>query len=258
MFARREYWVESAPSTAIAVAQTTTPTAVTTTSASCSYPVSAAKAPVIPRSRLLSGTLHIAMKTSSPRIDNDVHALTPTTRSAARKQADLTNSLRAASCAVPDAWAISNALMYARPCLRRIPKALLPRNNTVNGENVEKSAAISCRGPSKHLPFGQDTSARNPLKESAASTRGVTAPKSRITIACATAIDSNGSPVDLKSNQTCARVADEMGHGKRNRSTSRSQSPSRCAGDSAEGSCAHPSPRRCRATPATVTPNDAR
>src|SRR6185503_14237101 len=212
----------------------------------------------MPCSRLLRGTLHIAMKTSSPKIDNDVHALTPTTRSAARKQADLTRSLRAASCAVLYAWVVSNALTYERPCFPRIPKAFAPRNSRLNGEKIEKSAAINCKGPSQHLPSGHETSARNPLKESAASIRGVTAPNSRITIASATPIDSNGSPVDLKSNQTCARVADAMGHGKRNTSTSRSQDLSRCAGDSAEGSSAHPSPRRCRATPATVTPNDAR
>ena len=79
----------------------TTPTAATTASASCSYPVSAATAPLITGSRLLRGTFHIWMKTASPNSDSDIHTLTPIAMSAARTQTDFTSTLRAASCAVP-------------------------------------------------------------------------------------------------------------------------------------------------------------
>ena len=83
------------------------------------------------------------MKTSSPKSDSDVHALTPIAMSAARTQTDFTSSLRAVSCAVPYAWVASNALMYARPCLRRIPKAFPARNNTINRESGAKSTGIA-------------------------------------------------------------------------------------------------------------------
>ena len=79
----------------------TTPTAATTTSESCSYPVSAATASVMTDRRLLRGTFHIWMKTASPNSGSDIHTLTPIAMSAARTQTDLTSTLRTASCAVP-------------------------------------------------------------------------------------------------------------------------------------------------------------
>ena len=82
----------------------------------------------------------------------------------------------------------------------------------------------------------------------------LTANSSGITIASATPIASTGSPLDFSSNHTCARVADEVGHGNRNRLTSQSGNPA--AG--VRGMAAGASPRRCRATPATARPNDAR
>ncbi len=82
----------------------------------------------------------------------------------------------------------------------------------------------------------------------------LTANSSGFTIASATPIVSTGSPLDLSSNHTCARVADEVGHGNRNRLTSRSGNP---APESRKWPPA-PSPWRCRATAATVRPNDAR
>ena len=83
------------------------------------------------------------MKTASPNSGSDIHTLTPIAMSAARTQTDFTSSLRAASCAVPYAWVASNALMYVRPCLRRIPKAFPARTNTMSSESGAKSTGIA-------------------------------------------------------------------------------------------------------------------
>ena len=71
----------------------------------------------------------------------------------------------------------------------------------------------------------------------------------KISIARAKPTASAGNPLDLSSNHTCALVADEVGHGNRNRLTSQSGYPSDPA---SRGTVATASPRRCRATPATV------
>ena len=47
----------------------------------------------------------------------------------------------------------------------------------------------------------------------------------KITIAIARPIASTGKPLDFSSNHTCALVADEVGHGNRNRVTSQSGYP---------------------------------
>ena len=73
--------------------------------------------------------------------DTDVHALTPTARSAASTQADLTSTLRPASRAVPYAWVASNALTYVRPCLPANTEGIAPEDqHDRQGEHRQTTA----------------------------------------------------------------------------------------------------------------------
>src|SRR5687768_11589387 len=72
----------------------------------------------------------------------------------------------------------------------------------------------------------------------------------KIRTASARPIASVGRPLDLSSNHTCARVADERGHGNRNRLTTHSGYPPVLV---SPGTVATASPRRCRATPMIVS-----
>ena len=174
--------------------------------------------------------------------DADVQTLVPTARSAASRQTERTSTLRPAIRAVPYAWVASNALAYVRPCRARMPKALPPRISTAGRENTATTTATSRVAGRVNTP------------ESATSSRVVTTNNSGITIASAPPIASTGSPLDFRSNHTCARVADVVGHGNRNRPASQSENPRH---STVRGMAARASPRRCRATPATVRPNDA-
>src|SRR5215510_6752704 len=163
--------------------------------------------------------------------DIDAHTLTPTAIRAASTQTDRTSTLRPARRAVPHGSVTSNALAYNRPCFQRIPKALLPRSGTASTENIPPMTAIT----------RNNSPARTLIANSSGFTRARINP-----------IASTGSPLDLSSNHICARVADEVGHGNRNRLTSHSGDPA----PDIQGTASGASPRRCRATPATVTTND--
>jgi len=82
-------------------------------------------------------------------------------------------------------------------------------------------------------------------------TATLTAKTSGFTIAITTPFASSGSPLDFSSNHTCARVADDVGHGNRNRLTNVSGNPA------PEKAVVAASPRRCRATPTTDIANAA-
>ena len=118
-------------------------------------------------------------------------------------QTDLTSTLRPANRAVPYGCVASNALAYTRPCLQRIPKALPPRISTNNTENIG------------HIMTTRWTYSMGRL---IANTSGVT-------IASTNPIASTGTPLDFRSNHICARVADEVGHGNRNRLMRSSENP---------------------------------
>ena len=158
----------------------------------------------------------------------DAHILTPTAINAASTHAVRTSTLSPTSCAVPYACAISNALVYVRPCRRRIPKALPTRTtSTVGPEIIAKKTAKGRTTPTGML----------------------IANSRKITIATPKPTASAGNPLDLSSNHTCALVADEVGHGNRNRLTSQSGYPPIPPAEARSRA----SPRRCRATPATVS-----
>ena len=76
-----------------------------------------------------------------------------------------------------------------------------------------------------------------------------------ISIANVSPIASTGRPLDFSSNHTWALVADEVGHGNRNRVTSQSGYPPDTAVLATRTAAP---PLRCRATPATVRPNATR
>src|SRR5262245_31523606 len=164
--------------------------------------------------------------------DIDAHTLTPTASRATSTHTDRTSTLRPARRALPHGTVTSNALAYKRPGLQRRLKAFPPSITTVITENIPHIMAMT----RSHSPAGT-----------------LTANSSGFTIASTTPIASTGSPLDFSSNHICAPVADEMGHGNRNRLTSQSGYPA----PNIQGIAAGASPRRCRATPATVTPNDA-
>src|SRR5262245_44086310 len=165
--------------------------------------------------------------------DIEAHTLIPTTISAVTRQAARTKTLTPARGAVLQGMVVSNVLPKTRPCFRRIPKALPARNSSMPGK-----ASIGTP-----ITYGR-TAAMGPLTTTS---RG-------ITVAIAAPIASTGSPLDFSSNHACARVGDEVGHGSRNRPASQSVSPDPFVLGIAAGA----SPRRCRATPATVSANDTR
>src|SRR5688572_21606819 len=135
-------------------------------------------------------------------IELDVHTLTPTAISAANRQPDLTSTLRPANCAVPYGCVASNELAYVRPCLRRIPKALPPRENSRAGtENTATPRAKGRTGATVMLITNSNA----------------------IRIASVKPIASTGNPLVFSSNHTCARVADEVGHGSLNREINQSE-----------------------------------
>src|SRR6185503_13141712 len=148
--------------------------------------------------------------------DIDAHTLTPTAARATSTQTERTTTLRPAKRAVPHGSVTSNALAYKRPGFQRILKALLPRSGTASTENIPNMTAMTRKNPLL-VPDHQD------MPDSPAGT--LTANSSGFSAASATPIASTGSPLDFNSNHTCARVADEVGHGNRNRLTSQSGYP---------------------------------
>src|SRR5688572_27468580 len=180
--------------------------AVTSASASTSYALMAPTAPSIARIhpltglRLFSMNVSLSSSTSNGMTDADVQTLAPTATSAAVTQTERTSTLRPAIRAVAHAWVASNALTNVRPCLARMPKALpASRISTVGTENTATATAIArVAGWVMNL-------------ESTRSSWVVATNTSGITMASATPSVSTGNPLDLRSNHTCARVADEVG-----------------------------------------------
>src|SRR5262245_961334 len=164
--------------------------------------------------------------------DIDAHTLPPTATRAISTHTDRTSTLRPARRALPHGNVTSNALAYKRPGLQRILKAFPPSITTAITENIPDIMAMT----RSHSPAGT-----------------LTANSSGFRAASATPIASTGSPLDFSSNHICAAVADEVEHGNRKRLTSHSGYPPPDIQGIADGA----SPRRCRATPATVMPNDA-
>ena len=164
--------------------------------------------------------------------------------SAASRQTERTSTLRPAIRAVPHAWVASNALAYVRPCLARMPKALPPRISTAGRENIATTTATtrvagSGEEPGEHdiEPGGDHEQQRNHDREGQ--------------------LRSPAPAVHWTSGRTTPAPASQTrwdtGTG-----TGRRASP-RIRPDSAvRGMAARASPRRCRATPATVRPNDTR
>src|SRR5687767_5445462 len=164
--------------------------------------------------RLFSMSVSLSPSTSNGMTDADVQMLVPTARSAPSRQTERTSTLRPAIRAVPHAWVASNALAYVRPCLARMPKALPARRiSTVGTENTDTTTATNrVAGWVMNL-------------ESTRSSCVVATNTSGITMASPTPSVSTGSPLDLRSNHTCARVADDVGQRNWNRSTSQSGNP---------------------------------
>src|SRR5262245_25679546 len=121
--------------------------------------------------------------------DIDPHTLTPNAISTAITQTDLTITLRPTSRALPTASVASNSLRSKRPCLMRTPQPqLVPTNSAASTE-------ITVQVPAKGRNHTTGTETAN--------IRGVK-------VAIANPINSTPSPLDLSSNHTCARVADEV------------------------------------------------
>src|SRR5262245_16819666 len=123
--------------------------------------------------------------------DIEPQTLTPHAISTASAQTDLTITLRPASGALPIARVASNSLRskFTCPCLMRTPKLqLVPTNSAASTE-------ITVQPPAK---------GRN------RTTGTETAYTSGVRVAIASPITSTPIPLDLNSNHTCARVADEV------------------------------------------------
>ncbi len=166
----------------------------------------------------------------------DAHTLTPTAMSAASTQTDLHEHFEAGQ--------LRGAVRLSRLERAGVRASLSPANT----EGIAPE--------DQHGQHGEHRTSRDNGERGGRSSMGLLiANTSGFTIASATPIVSTGSPLDFRSNHTCARVADEVGHGNRNRLTSHSGNP---PASPLLGHGRGASPWRWRATPATVTPNDAR
>ena len=97
----------------------------------------------------------------------------------------------------------------------------------INTTNIESGASSGGHALAKKQSlFVQDKRALI-SSANAASIGPAAADTSRMTIASVTPIVSTGNPLDLRSDQSCARVGDEVGHGTRNRPTSPTHNPPR-------------------------------
>ena len=103
--------------------------------------------------------------------------------SATSRHAVRTNTLRPASCAVPYGWVNSNALAYVRPCRRRIPKALPPKQSSGMGTDIITLKMAKGRTSSRGMLIANSRKIRTANPKPTASV---------------------GRPLDLSSNHTCA------------------------------------------------------